>query len=84
MKKKLFLILSIIVLSGANLLAQNDGFFTSTYTEFRETENDWGIDMPALPGQHGTNFDSSAEAPLGSGLLLLSAFAILRLKAKDE
>ena len=55
MKKKLFLILSIIVLSGANLLAQNDGFFTSSYTEFRETDNDWGIEMPALPGQHAAS-----------------------------
>ena len=67
-----------------NINAQSDGFFTSSYTEFRATENDWGIDMPALPGQHGVNYDFAAEAPLGSGLLLLSAFAILRLRAKDE
>ena len=84
MKKKLFLMLSIIVLSCANMFAQKDGFFTSTYTEFRETENDWGIDMPALPGQHGTNFDFAAEAPLGSGVLLLAAFAMLRLKRNDK
>lgn len=84
MKKKLFLILSIIVLSGANLLAQNDGFFTSSYTEFRETDNDWGFEMPALPGQHGVNYDFAAEAPLGSGVLLLAAFAMLRLKRNDK
>ena len=84
MKKKLFLMLSIIVLSCANMLAQKDGFFTSTYTEFRETDNDWGFVMPALPGQHGADYDFAAEAPLGSGLLLLSAFAILRLKTKDK
>lgn len=84
MKKKLFLILSIIILGCNNIIAQSDGFFTSSYTEFRATENDWEIDMPALPGQHGVNYDFAAEAPLGSGLLLLSAFAILRLKAKDE
>lgn len=58
-----------------NLSAQNDGFFSSDYTDYREEEvYEWGT-MPALPEQHGGLCDYSA-VPLGSGLLLLGGLAL--------
>ena len=59
---------------GLNLSAQNDGFFSGNYTEYREDV--WAQNMPVLPGQHGTQYDFAAEAPLGSGLLLLGGLAL--------
>lgn len=58
-----------------NLSAQNDGFFSSDYTDYREeVVFEWGT-MPALPEQHGGLCDYSA-VPLGSGLLLLGGLAL--------
>ena len=69
MKKKLMIISSIIILGCCNLFAQSDGFFTSSYSEYRDVENDWALNMPLLPGSHGYIDDYSCveqEAPLGS------------------
>ena len=74
MKKKLFLILSMIVLSCANLLAQNDGFFTYRNID-RESPSDWTNDAPALPSGHGYDEDQSS-LPLGNGVLLLGGLAL--------
>ena len=49
--------------------ATTDGFFESNYQQYRES-SDWGV-MPVLPSSHGLGYDVAAEAPLGSGLLLL-------------
>ncbi len=61
-----------------------DGFFKSTYTEYREDVDEWGA-MPMLPGQHGYSYDYAASAPLGSGLVLLATFGVgyLALRKKD-
>ena len=87
MKKKLMIISSIIILSCCNSFAQSDGFFTSSYSEYRDIENDWGLNMPLLPGSHGYIDDYSCveqEAPLGNGLLILGVLALgyrkLRIK----
>ncbi|MBR5603844.1 MAG: hypothetical protein IKW51_06510 [Bacteroidales bacterium] len=78
------LIITAILTIGLvfNINAQSDGFFAYSNVDTRETS--WGIDMPALPASHGLADDQSSAAPIGSGVLLLSAFAIFRLKAKDE
>lgn len=87
MKKKLMIISNIIILGCSTLFAQNDGFFTSSYSEFRENENDWELDMPLLPGSHGYIDDYSCveqEAPLGSGLLILGALALGYVRSKSD
>ena len=61
--------------------AQSDGFFTYKDVETRETSME--TDMPALPISHGLGNDQSS-VPLGNGLLLLAAFAMLRLKRNDK
>lgn len=56
-----------------NLCAQTDGFFSSMYSEYRETENEWEATMPKLPRSHGYDGDYSCEeVPMGNGLILLA------------
>ena len=85
MKKKILLTICLTILTFNSVFAQRDGFFTSNYSEYREDES-WGIDMPLLPGSHGYFDDYSCveQAPLGSGVILLTALALLRLKTKKE
>ena len=65
MKKKILAIAMFVAL-GLSASAQSDGFFSSSYSEYRE--DSWAQNMPVLvlPGQHGTGYDFAAEAPLGS------------------
>ena len=87
MKKKILIGVIAVVLGSGSLNAQSDGFFASSYSEYRDIENDWGLNMPLLPGSHGYIYDYSCveqEAPLGNGLLILGALALgyrkLRIK----
>jgi len=86
MKKKLVIISSIIILGCSTLFAQSDGFFTSNYSEYRGAENEWGLEMPLLPGSHGYLDDYSCveQAPLGNGLLLLGGLALAYGLRKKE
>ena len=82
--KKIILALAIVLTVGLTANAQRDSFF-----------NDWddignGLDrdnvfMPALPGSHGITDD--INAPLGSGLLVLTAlgagYAVARRKREE-
>ena len=66
-----------------NLNAQGrDGFFTYNNVEEYRTENNWSI-MPTLPASHGFDFDQNANAPLGSGLLILGGLALAYLRKKS-
>ena len=47
-----------------------DGFFTTNYQEYRENDQ-WINGLPVLPSSHGLDLDVAAEAPVGSGLLML-------------
>lgn len=75
MKKRLMIISSIIILGCSTLFAQSDGFFT--YSDGGETNRStsWSIEA-ALPTSHGLTAHQSAEAPLGSGLLILGGLAL--------
>lgn len=69
-----------------NLNAQSDGFFTSNYSEYREVENDWGLNMPSLPSSHGyvDDYSCAEPAPLGNGLFILGGLALAyRLRKKE-
>ena len=73
--KKIILAIALFAAFSAN--AQSDGFFSGgNYSEYREDVNWAQQSMPALPGQHGTQYDFAAEAPIGSGLLLLGGLAL--------
>lgn len=63
---------------------KSDGFFTSTYSEYREENLEWGK-MPMLPGQHGYQYDYSA-VPVGSGLLILVGLGLgyAAIRRKDN
>lgn len=74
MKKKLFLAIIILMLGCCASFAQNDAFFASSYSEYREVDNEWG-NMPVLPSEHGGILDYTA-VPTGSGLLLLAGMGL--------
>ena len=75
--KKYIITLVFAIGLGMNLSAQGDGFFANgNYSEYREDAG-WANGMPLLPNQHGTQSDFAAEAPLGSGLLLLGGLALV-------
>ncbi len=70
-----------------SLNAQKDSFFTySNSEEYRGGSSEWGT-LPTLPASHGLDYDVSGEAPIGSGLLLLSglglAYALRRKNANS-
>lgn len=67
MKKIIFTIVITLGLT-AGAMAQTDAFF-SDWSDFDNREN--GVDLPALPGDHG--YTGNQSAPLGSGLLVLTA-----------
>lgn len=82
--KKLLITLSLVTVIAFNAKAQfetgmSDGFFSSNYSEQRNegTEN---MNFPLLPTH---NKSEDQEAPVGSGLLILTslgAFYALRKK----
>ena len=76
MKKKLILILSIIIMSCANVLAQSDAFFTYRNMEDRDSNPSWVDEAPGFPLYHGLDEDQTAPAPLGSGLLVMAALGL--------
>ena len=87
-KMRKYIITIIFALGlGMNLNAQSDGFFTSSYSEYRDVENDWSLNMPLLPGSHGYVDDYSCaeqDVPLGSGLLILGVLALGYFGFKSE
>ena len=79
--KKIILAIALFAAVSAN--AQSDGFFTyNSYEEPRTNNGEWGT-MPTLVG-HGYTTDMDANAPLGSGLLLLGGMAVLYASRKKS
>lgn len=77
---KKYIITAIIALCFVmNVNAQSDGFFNYSSSEKR-TET-WG-QTPALPPQHGGN--NHEQAPLGSGLLILTALGVVYKIRSEE
>lgn len=90
--KKIFLVLTILLMAVSYSSAQSysflgengnensatDGFFSKTYSEYREENLEWGT-MPLLPRTHGYAYDYDADAeqvPVGSGIVILSLLGI--------
>ena len=86
--KKILLAIAIVLMVGLNANAQRggrDSFFNDWTDVSNGLDRDSGIDMPLLPGYHGNPDD--VNAPLGSGLLVLTAlgagYAVTRRKKED-
>ena len=77
--KKLIISIIFALGFGMSLNAQSDGFFA--YNNMDEKRNGTMGELPALPSAHGLNGNSNA--PLGSGVLILTALALLKLKNED-
>lgn len=90
--KKIFLVLTILLMAVSYSSAQSysflgengnensatDGFFSKTYSEYREENLEWGT-MPLLPRTHGYAYDYDADAeqvPVGAGIAILSLLGI--------
>ena len=82
MKKMKKIILAIALFAAVSASAQSDGFFSyNTIDSNRGGSSEWGA-IPTLPSTHGLDFDQNANAPVGSGLLLLGGMAVLYAKRK--
>lgn len=81
--KRIILTLAFLMAMAFCASAQNDSFFkwNDANNDLYRTYDDLGF---ALPTAHGSDFDS--EAPLGSGLLILTAlgagYAVMRKRNK--
>ena len=81
--KKFIIALAIVLSVGLTANAQRDGFFNDWDDYSNGLDRD-DITMPTLPG-HGLS--GNQDAPLGSGLLILTAmgagYAIARRKREE-
>ena len=80
--KKIILALAIVLSVSLTANAQRDGFFND-WDDYGNGLDRTEIDMPALP-THG--LDQNQNAPLGSGLLVLTALGAgyAMLKKREE
>lgn len=84
MKKILFAIAFVMMISiGANA-QKNDGFFRNWDNGTGDRTTEISSITPLIPGGVPGEFDTDQEAPLGSGLLILTAlgagYAVARKK----
>ena len=77
------IILAIALFATVSVNAQNDSFFKYNNVEAQRTEDEGWRTMPTLIG-HGYTSDIDANAPLGSGLLLLGGMAVLYASRKRK
>ena len=79
--KKILLVLVMVMALGLGANAQRDGFFND-WDDYSNGLDRTELDMPALP-THG--LDQNQNAPLGSGLLVLTALGAgyAMLKKRD-
>ena len=68
--KKILLATALVLAMGLGANAQRDSFFNDWEDIGNGLDRD-AIEMPGLPGSHGLYTNESA--PLGSGLLVLTA-----------
>ena len=81
--KKLITTTIFALILGLNLSAQSDSFFAYRNMEESRIETSWGA-MPTLPASHGLDVDHNANAPLGSGLLILGGLAVAYARKKKK
>ena len=72
--KKILLAIALVLMVGLGASAQRggrDGFFNDWQDVSNGLDRDDPIYLPGLPGSHG--LDGDITAPLGSGLVVLTA-----------
>lgn len=78
--KKVIATLAIILGFGIGVNAQSDAFFTQSFSDYRDVES-IDAETPRIPGHDLT---ANQDAPIGTGLLLLTGmglgYAMLRKK----
>ena len=79
--KKILLATALVIALGFGANAQRDSFFNDWEDIGNGLDRD-AITMPGLPGSHG--LDTNESAPLGSGLLVLTALGGAYLLRKRE
>ena len=86
--KKIILAIALVLTVGLTANAQRsgrDGFFNDWQDVGNGLDRTDNLDLPALPGSHGLTTDE--YAPLGSGLLILTAlgagYAVARRKREE-
>jgi len=83
--KKIFFTIAITLGLTMGAVAQTDNFF-GNWNDFEN--RDGGLEMPGLPGHHGFDDDYSAETPVGSALLILTAlgagYAVSKKKKEER
>ena len=75
--KKILLTIAVIMTISLSTNAQSDGFFRTNNFDYFDYRNDIEIGNEigfALPAGHGYNYDTNA--PLGSGLFILTALGV--------
>ena len=86
--KKIILIL-FVLLQASCVMAQSDNFFSSKddYGSFRNSGGPDATQLPVLP-EYGGGDQDAVPAPLGSGLLVLTAlgagYAVARRRRKED
>ncbi|MCR5037613.1 MAG: hypothetical protein K6A73_09900 [Bacteroidales bacterium] len=68
--KKILLAAALVIAMGLGANAQRDSFFND-WEDIGNGLDRTGVEIPTLPGSHGLTDD--VTAPLGSGLLVLTA-----------
>ena len=85
--KKIIFAIAIVLTIGLTANAQRDGFFRNYDNGFREEPEVIGSTTPSIPGGVTPGSENGDEpAPLGSGLLILTAlgagYAVARKREK--
>ena len=76
--KKIIFAIAIVMMIGFTASAQrgSDGFFRNTFNDYEDRDGDDNNDLPfiVMPGDSSFgDTDNQSGAPLGSGLLVLTA-----------
>ncbi|MBR6092008.1 MAG: hypothetical protein IKQ09_04250 [Bacteroidales bacterium] len=79
--KRIVISIALVLALSSCANAQKDGFFTS-WDDVGNGLDCTGIEMPAVPGGHGGSGD--VPAPLGTGLLILTALGAGYMLSKKE
>lgn len=80
--KKIILAIALFAIGfGMNVNAQSDGFFASSYSEYREGGSEIADLFGATPSMigHGFTIDQDGDiqdTPVGSGLLVLAGLGL--------
>lgn len=84
MMREFILLVFITYVSSMFVFAQSDGYFSYQY-EYREDKNNEWSELIMLPPTHGLDYNYPAdEAPLGTGLLMMTGIGLAYIYHKNN